>query len=56
MSRDDQTPLAHRHQGVAVPRRNRHPALGIEIERRRTLKHRISPGREISRYATNISH
>jgi hypothetical protein len=51
-----QAPVASRHQGIAVPRRDRHAALGIEIERRRTLEHRIPPEREIDRDSAKISH
>jgi hypothetical protein len=51
-----QAPFAGRHQGVAMPGGNRHPALGIEVERRRTLKHEISPGVETGRQPAKISH
>jgi hypothetical protein len=38
-----QAPFAQGHQGVAMPARHRHAAFGIQIQRRRTLKHPLPP-------------
>jgi hypothetical protein len=55
MGGDHQAAFADHGQRVAMPGRHRHAALGIQTQRRRTLKHSLSPG-GIRLRISQISH